>query len=123
MKFFVSGKFEDRGNIRRLMNALENLGHTITYDWTIDEETDEGYPIISAVNDARGVQVCDVLVCRFIEKNSYRGSLSELGMAIVLNKRIFIIGHAVDSCIFVNHPSAQRFESENEFLSYVRQVL
>ncbi len=123
MRFFVSGKFEDRKNVRELMDKLEALGHTITHDWTVDKETDEGYPVVHAMNDLRGVQVCDALVGRFIKKNHYRGSLSELGAALGLNKKVYIIGHGADECIFTNHPSVQRFETELEFLSYVRQVL
>ena len=123
MKFFVSGKFEDRKNVRKLMDKIQDLGHTIAYDWTIDEEGAAGFPVVNTINDTRGVQVCDTLVCRFIDKNDYRGALCELGMAIISNKRICIIGHGADRCIFTNHPQVQRFESESEFLSYVRQVL
>ena len=123
MKFFVSGKFEDRKNVRKLMDKLEGLGHTIAHDWTADEETDEGYPVVHAMNDLRGVQVCDALVGRFIEKNHYRGSLAELGAALGLDTRVYIIGHGADECIFVNHPRVIRCSDEKEFLSYVRQVL
>ena len=123
MKFFVSGKFEDRKNVRKLMDEIEELGHTITYDWTIDEEDAEGYPVVNTINDTRGVQICETLACRFIEVNDYRGALVELGIAIGLNKRICIIGHGADKCIFVNHPQCQRFETDFEFLNYVRQVL
>jgi len=123
VKFFVSGKFEDRENVRKLMDKIQGLRHAITYDWTIDEEADEGYPVINTINDLRGVQMCDILACRFIEENNYRGSLTELGIALGLNKRICVIGHGADKCIFVNHPSMQRFENEYEFLSYVRQAL
>ena len=123
MKFYVAGKWEDRKTVRKLMDKIQDFGHAITYDWTKDEETDEGYPIVNAINDTRGVQICDAYVGRFIDKNEYKGALVEFGIALGLNKRIFIIGHAVDSCIFTNHPAVQRFENELEFLSYVRQVL
>ena len=120
MKVFVSGKFEDGKNVRKLMDKIENLGHTITYDWTKDEENAEGYPIINTINDTRGVQICDTYVGRFIETNNYKGALVEFGIALGLEKRILIIGHAVDSCIFTNHPGVQKLETELEFLSYVK---
>ncbi len=123
MEFYVAGKFSDRKNIRKLMDKLEGLGHAISYDWTTGEKTDEGYPIVNVINDTRGVQVCDAYVGRFIDKNNYKGALVELGIALGLNKQIFIIGHAIDSCIFCHHLSVQRFGNEAEFLSYVRQVL
>ncbi len=123
MKFYVAGKFQDRKNIRKLMDKIQDLGHAITYDWTIDEENAAGYPVLNTINDTRGVQICDAYVGRFIKKNRYRGALVELGIALGLGKRIYIIGHEADACIFTNHPSVQKFETELEFLSYVRQVL
>ncbi len=123
MKFYVAGKFQDRKNVRKLMDKIEGLGHTITYDWTPDEVNAEGYPIMNTINDTRGVQLCDGYVGRFVEENHYRGALVELGIALGLGKRIYIIGHAEDNCIFINHPSIQKFETELECLSYIRQIL
>ena len=123
MKFYVAGKWQDRKNIRKLMDKIQNLGHAITYDWTIDEENAAGYPVLNTINDTRGVQICDAYVGRFVEENHYRGALVELGIALGLSKKIYVIGHCEDDCIFVNHPTVQRFANELEFLSYVRQVL
>lgn len=123
MKFYVAGKFQDRRNVRKLMDKIQDLGHTITYDWTVDEENAEGYPVQNTINDAMGVKVCDVLVCRFIKKNMYRGALVELGIALGLGKRIYVIGHEADACIFTNHPNVQHFDNEQDFLDYVVEVL
>ncbi len=123
MKFYVAGKWQDRENVRQLMDSIQGLGHVITYDWTIDEENAAGYPVVNTINDTRGVQICDAYVGRFVNKNKYQGALVEFGIALGCNKRIFIIGHAVDTCIFTNHPSVQRFETELEFLNYVKKVL
>ena len=62
MEFYVAGKFSDRKNIRKLMDKLEGLGHAISYDWTMGEETDEGYPIVNVINDTRGVGICNAYV-------------------------------------------------------------
>ncbi len=123
MKFYIAGKWQDRKNCRKLMRELQCLGHSITYDWTDDEENAEGYPVQNTINDTVGVQICDAYVGRFIEENHYRGALVELGIALGLTKKIYIIGHSEDDCIFTNHPSVQKFEDEGEFLSYVRQKL
>ncbi len=123
MKFYVAGKFQDRKNVRKLMDKIQDLGHAITYDWTIDEENAEGYPILNTLNDTRGVQICDTYVGRFIKKNRYRGALVEFGIALGLGKRICIIGHEADECIFTNHPSVQHFDNEQDFLDYVVRVL
>ena len=123
MEFYVAGKWQDRENVRKLMDKIQELGHAITCDWTLDEENAAGYPVLNTINDTRGVQICDAYVGSFVNKNKYQGALVELGIALGLNRRIFIIGHAVDTCIFTNHPSVQRFETELEFLNYVRWVL
>ncbi len=123
MRFYIAGKFQDRKNVRKLMDKIQDLGHTITYDWTIDEENAAGYPILNTLRDARGVQICDTYVGRFIKKNRYRGALVEFGIALGLGKRICIIGHEADGCIFTNHPSVQRFDNEQDFLDYVMKVL
>jgi len=92
MKFYVAGKWQDRKNIRKLMDKIQNLGHAITYDWTIDEENAAGYPVLNTINDTRGVQICDAYVGRFVEENHYRGALVELGIAMGLSKKIYVIG-------------------------------
>ncbi len=122
-RFYVAGKWQDRKNCRKLMDELQGLGHAITYDWTIDEENAEGYPVLNTINDLRGVQICNAYVGRFVEENHYRGALVELGIALGLGKLIYIIGHCEDACIFTNHPSVQHFEDEDDFLSYVMQAL
>jgi hypothetical protein len=117
MKFYVAGKWEDRKNIRKLMDKIRGFGHAITYDWTIDEELLDRE--VKTMSDTRGVQECDAYVGRFIEKNHYRGALVELGIALGLGKRIYIIGHSEDECIFTNHPSVQRFPDELGFLIFI----
>ena len=122
MKIYVAGKWQDRKNVRKLMDELENGGHTVTYDWTKDEENAVGYPIQNTINDTLGVRNCDVIVGRFIDDYKYSGALTEMGMAIGLGKPVLIIGHAIDNCIFINHPTVQKFETELELLSFVRQI-
>ncbi len=123
MGFYVAGKWQDRKNDRKLMDKIQELGHTITYDWTKDDENAKGYPVLNTINDTRGVYECDVFVGRFIGDYKYNGAMSELGMAIIENKQILIVGHGADSCIFTNHPLVQHFETDLEFLSYVKQAL
>ena len=118
VEFFVSGKFEDRANIRLLQQKLRDMGYEIVEDWTNHEYTDKGYPVEYAEADILGVKKCDVYVGRFIADYNYKGAFVEMGAAIALNKDVCVIGHAADSCIFVYHPRVKRFESEEEFLKY-----
>ncbi len=124
MKLYVAGKFQERAQVRVLMDKLETMGHTITFDWTGEEQlTRPDHPVGNVIDDVGGGKSADALVCRFINPLNYRGSLIELGVALGAGKKVFMIGHAVDSCLFPSHPLVQHFETELEFLSYVRQVL
>jgi len=114
MRIFVSGKYEDRFNIRILQGRLQSMGHKIVEDWTYHEYTDKGYPVEYAEDDIKGVKKCDVYVGRFIADYNYKGSLTELGIALVLNKEVCVIGHAIDDNIFVN--LCKRYDNEEQFL-------
>lgn len=116
MKFFVSGKFEDRLNIRRLQSELIKRGHTIAEDWTYHEYTDKGYPVEYAIADIEGVIRADIYVGRFVGDYNYKGALVELGAALALRKPCIVIGHAIDSCIFTHHPNVTIVKDDEEFL-------
>lgn len=118
MKFFVSGKYEDRQAIRELQQKLIALGHEIVEDWTYHEYTDKGYPDQYAEDDLEGVKKCDVYVGRFIADYNYKGALVEMGFALALYKEVCIIGHAIDSCIF--SCLAKHFENEEGFLEFYK---
>lgn len=122
MKFYVAGKWEDKEAVKKLQEALIKLGHKITVDWTWHEKADEGYPIQYSIDDIRGVQLADAYVGLFMGQYHYKGALVEMGAALGLGKRVYLIGHAIDSCLFAKHPLIQQFENENELLSYIKQV-
>ena len=119
MRVYVAGKWEEREAVKKLQQALIKMGHTITVDWTGHEIDDEGYPLTYAQDDVRGVQEADAYVGRFLKENNYKGALVELGVALGLNKQVYIIGHAIDSCLFVHHFLVRIFDTEPEFLAYM----
>ena len=123
MRFYIAGKWEEREAVKGLMLALEWMGHSITVDWTIHETSDKGYPQQYAIDDVEGVKQCDVYVGRFINKNNYKGALVEMGIALGLDKQVWIIGHAIDSCIFTQYPGVLPFEGDDEVLSYAYQII
>lgn len=118
MKFYIASKFEERLKVRWLMDKLEDLGHEITCDWTDHKYGGEGYPISYAKDDVDGVGSADAYAGLFIDDYYYKGALVEMGMALAGGIPIYIIGHAIDSCIFTNL-ATQRFESETEFLNFI----
>ncbi len=121
MKVYVAGKFADKAKLRKYMDELEKLGHSITYDWTSykgkpteddlfgGSEQDENMEE-SAVFDIQGVIDCDVLVCIFEDpKYEYRGTFTELGCALGLGKKIITMcpeptASCRENCFF-HHPS------------------
>lgn len=95
MKVYVASKAENYPEVRLVMRALEDAGHTITHDWTVQVETAGPMPqnIVyrreCAHQDEQGVRECDVFV--LIMHKGVTGALIEFGMALALDKRVFII--------------------------------
>lgn len=125
MKFYVAGKWQDRYTIRWLQQELMSRGHSISCDWTNHDFDKNGvkatkYQLIKiAEEDARGVKDCDIYVGILLSEYSYKGLWVEMGMAIALKKKVYAIGEAGDSCIFMNHPSVQRFRTMEDFLGFI----
>lgn len=122
MNFYVAGKYEERGEIRRLQDKLRELGHRIIIDWTWHKEEDPGFPSQYAIEDINGAAWAGAYVGRFINKHTYKGALVEMGAALAMGNRVFIIGHAIDSCLFVGHPLVRQFYNEDEFLNYISSI-
>lgn len=122
MKFYVAGKWEEREEIRKLQAELRRLGHLITIDWTWHEVDDPGFPSQYAVEDIIGATSADAYIGVFVNSHSYKGALVEMGAALACGKSVYIIGRAIDSCLFAGHPLVQRFDTELEFLNFIRLV-
>lgn len=120
LRIYVAGKWEEREEIRKLQNELRKLGHIITIDWTWHEVDDPGYPSQYAVEDIIGVSGCDCYVGVFKNSHDYKGALVEMGVALSFDRKVYIIGHAIDSCLFVGHPLVQTFDTERDFLKYLK---
>lgn len=115
----MAGKWEDREDVKKIQNYLRRRGHIITVDWTWHEKEDVGYPSQYAVEDIVGASACDAYVGLFEKDVAYKGALVEMGAALSSGKKVYIIGHAIDSCLFVGHPFVQVFDTQMEFLSYM----
>lgn len=122
MNFYVAGKWEERAEIRKLQNKLRELGHMITVDWTWHEVDDPGFPSQYAIEDINGASWADAYVGRFITRHDYKGALVEMGATLAMGNKVFIIGHAIDSCLFVGHPLVKQFDNEDEFLNYIGNI-
>ena len=110
MKFYIAAKWQSRAEVRTLMNLLEARGHTITVDWTTHVNP-QNQSILQewAERDEEGVKQCDIFIGLFRESEVGNGAVVEMGIALGLGKRIWIVGDAIDSCIFMLHPLVTKF--------------
>lgn len=104
MKIYVAAKWEDRPRAREVMGQLIAAGHVITHDWTwVDQVT-----TLQAALDKRGVMDAETLVFVAEQDLRYTGALVELGIAIGRGIPCYIIGPAIDHCIFLHLPQIHR---------------
>jgi nucleoside 2-deoxyribosyltransferase len=130
MKIYVAGKWEDRANVRKLMDKLESQGHVITHDWTTTEEALSTYSdelnknsdVLTryAVLDTEGVRDSDILVALIDKDYHYAGTYGEIGMAVIAGKEVCAIGENNSHFIFFHHPLVKKFGNEEELLKYTR---
>ena len=121
-KVYVAGSFEDKDSVRtvqaKLKEACEDL--TITLDWTQFEESVliHGEPTdfrherwgTYAALDFKGVADADYVVIVFNDPiYAYRGTCTELGMALALNKKV-VVYH------FQRHAEDWKTYNRNPFL-------
>ena len=120
MKIYIAGKFEEHVLIARYAEKLENRGHEITFPWFRRHVVGGISLQQSAEEDVYGVRDSDACVFVFERDLVYKGAYAELGMAVALEKRILVVGHAADSCIFMNLPQVERVETLDEVLEVLR---
>jgi len=100
MKVYVATKLEEKERARAVMAELRAMGHTITYDWTTNDQVNQE----QAMNDFEGVLEADALVLIAERDLPYCGTLVEFGMALALNIPVYVLGNALDRCIFMRLP-------------------
>jgi nucleoside 2-deoxyribosyltransferase len=124
LKIYVAGKWGDRENISKYIQDIQKHGFEISYDWTKNEiqecRTHEEMSFF-AEKDMNGVKTSDVVVLLITDKEyAYRGTFTEMGGALALNKTIFIVDpfeNAVcHSNIFYWHPLIYHVKSWKDLL-------
>jgi hypothetical protein len=89
MRVYVASKFENKEEVRRVMEMLKDKGHRISYDWTDEDgagKTGNDLAIYlrrCALEDRHGVLNAEALL--LINYPNGCGMFSELGMALALN--------------------------------------
>jgi len=110
MKFYVAGKWQDRKLVQQVQKELLARGNELTVDWTnhVNPKNDS---VLQewALRDIEGAALCDTYIGVFINDHNYTGALVEMGVALGMGNRVWVIGNAVNSCIFIHHPLVTKF--------------
>lgn len=126
MKIYVGGKYQDASIIRENIYDLIDVGYTVTHDWTSVEQHDRGYSALGkyAQYDIEGVSESDIVILIMDDPEyAYRGTFTELGCALGLDKRIIIVNpHENSYCMsncFYHHPSIIHVKTWSDVFRYL----
>lgn len=131
MKIYVAGKWTEIDIINDVQNKLRSQGHTITHDWTCIEGMGDQinftpvqrleYDTRCAILDINGVKEADLVFAVMSDKKyPYRGTFTEIGCALGLDKKIIIVCtgddyYCISNCFFW-HPNITHVKTIDEGL-------
>ena len=90
MKFYIASRFENYEQVRYLAGKLKAAGWVHTYDWTVHgsvKETDEDTLKDVGQKEFNAVREADVVI---VLTPQGRGTHTEFGMALALDKEIYL---------------------------------
>jgi Putative periplasmic protein kinase ArgK and related GTPases of G3E family len=90
MTFYIASRLKNAAQVKRLAGLLKGMGWEHTYDWTVLDSTKKiDIETLKAIgqNEYDGVKNADIVIVLTPEG---RGTHVELGMAIALNKIVYI---------------------------------
>lgn len=125
MKVYVASKFENKTEVRKAMELLKKDGHTITFDWTIHDDTGmtgqtrEDYLLMSAMHDMGGVRTADAvfLICY----PGMKGAMVEVGMAIALGLPVVVVKREIWENVFFHLPNCFHVNSIEEGIAAINE--
>ncbi len=100
---------------KEVMRALVQAGHTITFDWTIDIENQEG-KAEKALVEREAVRDCDILV--YLWKANQESARFEAGMAMGLRKPVIVSAENHNAWFFAL-PEVTQVMSDDQIVSVV----
>jgi hypothetical protein len=118
MRVYVASRYSERGKARTRAahDAFRNAGHSITHDWTHEDDTLTGlvkdrYLTECAILDYEGVVDADAFV--LLVEPEMKGAWTELGMALATLRTVIIIGGTHEN-IFERMPEVHHCDSVDE---------
>lgn len=125
IKVYVAGKWEDRERVREVMRILKEDNFEITCDWTTHEypPVGEEYKLaFYAIQDIEGVLKAEALLIMAEKEYNYRGALVEMGVALGKRIPIYVVGHGLDGCIFLEMPQVWRCDTLDKAILYLERL-
>lgn len=118
MKIYVAARFDNKEEAIEAMHRFWGEGHEISYDWTVHEGAEYGAEASrQAMLDLGGVATADVFV--LLASENMRGAFIELGVAMALYKRIYVV-NSPGNTIFYSHPLIHHVKSIDEVINKLR---
>lgn len=125
MRVYVASKFEDKHIAQHAMKQLRAVGHEITHDWTVEDDSKaepgrlDEYHAVCAERDIEGVQDAEVLV--IFPHNQGKGLYVELGIALGAAIPIVCVSKGLDlpSCIFLKVEDVHHVETIEQAISAI----
>lgn len=88
---YIAGKYADADIINDYAIQVESLGHIITFNWMNYYNKNVDYRWASD-HEMDGIRKCDIFIAILSDTfYPYMGTFTELGAAIALNKKIYIV--------------------------------
>lgn len=90
MKFYIASKLKNHERVRKLARLLKNSGWVQTYDWTsqdLGKDMDMETLRLIGEKEYQGVMQADIVI---VLTPQGRGTHTEFGMAIALDKIIYL---------------------------------
>lgn len=125
MKAYISAKFQNQDEVRRIYKLLEEKGHSIVYDWTthVPIKPYIHHPEMArqySVEESDGILNSDLFIHLTVEEKG-TAMFIELGIAIALQlkagkPKIYVVGEHNARSTFYFHPTIIRKNTIEEVL-------
>jgi hypothetical protein len=125
MIFYVAGSLDKGNELKKVIQNLEDFGHTISFDWTVGPILKPYDKDIALTKDfaqkaLNGARACDVFLL-FPDQTGGTGQFVELGAALFSERvtHVFVIGPHQGRSLMFFHPRVKRVASLEEALKNI----
>lgn len=125
MKFYVASSFKNIPMVRAVSESLRSSGHHLTYDWTQNERASTATDLERIGQEERkAILEADVVI---VLLPGGKGSHVELGLALALEKSIYLYSEAPlsmsESTTFYHLPEVRHVTGTlDEFLLLIKSL-